>query len=270
MKKIIKSSLYVLGALFIPLYLFGQQSAQELVVPLTDPGKPGRLEVGLNSGVISVSGYPGKEVVIAVTTDQKTVSTDVRDGLRQIPNNSIGLSATEEENVVQIHSNNWNKKINLDIRVPASFDLDLNGLNDGEIRVENVDGELEVNFLNGDVSLVNVSGSVVASSQNGDVKVKLTKVRADTPMAFSSFNGDVDVSFPSNLKATVKMRSDHGELFSDFEMNIRKSNPKVDNNHEAGVYKIEMEGWVTGDINGGGPEMTFKTFNGDILIRKNE
>ena len=35
-----------------------------------------------------------------------------------------------------------------------------------------------------------------------------------------------------------------------------------------GVYKISVEEWVIGDINGGGPEMTFKSFNGVILIRK--
>lgn len=268
MKKIIKSTIFIFSGIFISLGVFAQNNGQELVVPLSNPNQPGRLEVNLNSGVISVTGYPGKEVIIGVSTDQKAYESESRDGLKQIPNNSIGLSAREEDNVVRVNSDNWNKEINLSIRVPSSFNLNLKGLNDGEIKVENVTGEMDVSYLNGDVTLVNVSGSAVVSSQNGDVKVSFVNIRSDTPMAFSSFNGDVDVTFPASLKATVKMRSDHGDLYTDFDMNIKKSSPKVENNREDGVYKIAMEDWVLGDVNGGGPEMTFKTFNGDILIRK--
>jgi hypothetical protein len=268
MKKIIKSALYIFSGILMSLYVSAQGNEQELVVPLSNPSQPGRLIVSLNSGIIRVTGYPGKDVVIGVSTDQKEFESESRDGLKQIPNNSLGLSAREEDNVVRVNSENWNREINLSIQVPANFNLNLKGLNDGEIRVENVNGEMDVNYLNGDVTLVNVSGSAVVSSQNGDVKVSFDNIKADTPMAFSSFNGDVDVTFPAGLKATLKMRSDHGELFTDFDMNIKKSAPKVENNREDGVYKISMEDWVIGEVNGGGPEMTFKTFNGDILIRK--
>ncbi len=134
--------------------------------------------------------------------------------------------------------------------------------------VQNVNGEMDVNFINGDITMVNVSGSAVVSTQNGDVKVNFTRLKENTPMAFSTFNGEVDITFPASLKATVKMRSDHGNLFSDFDMEIKKSSPKIDDNREDGVYKIVMEEWVMGDINGGGPEVTFKTYSGDILIRK--
>ena len=51
-------------------------------------------------------------------------------------------------------------------------------------------------------------------------------------------------------------------------MTMKKSTPKEEKNSEEGVYKISIEEWVYGDINGGGPEITFKNFQGDIIIRK--
>jgi hypothetical protein len=33
-----------------------------------------------------------------------------------------------------------------------------------------------------------------------------------------SFNGDVDVTFPASLKASIKMQSNMGDIFTDFDM----------------------------------------------------
>jgi len=268
MKKIKKLIILLVSGIFVTAGLQAQDNSQQLVVPLSNPDKPGKLIVSLNSGKINVTGYTGKEVIAEVATDQKTYEAGTRDGLKQIPNKSIGLTAKEEDNVVKINSSNWNKEINLSIKVPKNFDLTLKGINGGEITVNNVNGEMDVNNINGGISMSNISGSVVASSQNGNIKVGFVSVKGNTPMAFSTFNGDVDVTFPASLKATLKMRSDQGEIYSDFDMNIKKSVPKVENKKEEGVYKIAMEEWVIADVNGGGPEMSFKNFNGDILIRK--
>ena len=37
---------------------------------------------------------------------------------------------------------------------------------------------------------------------------------------------------------------------------------------KAGVYKVVVDDWKRGEVNGGGPEFTMKNYNGDILIRK--
>ena len=52
-------------------------------------------------------------------------------------------------------------------------------------------------------------------------------------------------------------------------MVIDKQKPVVDKNASGGSYKVKVEQWVNSKINGGGPEMLFKTFNGDIIIRSN-
>lgn len=38
--------------------------------------------------------------------------------------------------------------------------------------------------------------------------------------------------------------------------------------YNSGQYKIVIDEWKKGDINGGGAEITMKTNNGDVYIRK--
>jgi hypothetical protein len=270
MKNLMKAVIFSLMGILSVMELYGQNSPQQLVVPLSDPAKPGTLELNLQNGTIKVTGYTGKDVIINISTDQKKYDEgeDTRDGLKRIPNNSIGITAREESNMVKVNSDNWNKSVFLDIQVPKNFNLKLRDINDGNITVENVSGNMDISHVNGGISLIDISGTAVVNTTNGDVKVSFVKVTPDTPMAFSSFNGNVDVTFPSDTKATVKMKSDHGEIYTDFDMNLSKTPPKVENKQESGEYKISMEEWVNGTINSGGPLISFKTFNGDILVRK--
>jgi DUF4097 and DUF4098 domain-containing protein YvlB len=141
-------------------------------------------------------------------------------------------------------------------------------VNDGEVTVENVTGELEVNNVNDKITLTNISGSVVANTVNGDVNVTFKSVDPKASMAFSTLNGDVNVTLPADTKANLKLKSDNGDVFSDFDIDIDKTPSKVDKTNEPGMYKIKKDDWVYGKINGGGPEMMMKNMQGDIYVKK--
>src|SRR5438105_671975 len=83
--------------------------------------------------------------------------------------------------------------------------------------VSGVDGEFDINDVNGEVDLKNIGGSVVAHALNGHVLVTFNRIDPQKPMAFSSLNGDIDVTFPADLKANVSLRTDNGEVYSDFD-----------------------------------------------------
>ena len=87
-------------------------------------------------------------------------------------------------------------------------------------------------------------------------------------MSFTTFNGDVDLTFPATLKATLKMKTEQGEILSGFDMNMIKTGPIQKKDTKSGTYKVVIDEWVKGDINGGGAEFTMKNYNGDIIIRK--
>ncbi len=151
--------------------------------------------------------------------------------------------------------------------------MHLSTVNDGNIEVENVNGDLEVNCTNGSVKLTGISGSAVAHALNEDLTATFVKVNPQKSMSFSSLNGKIDVTLPSDLKANVYMKSDQGEIYSDFDMKMLTediaTSPRVeDNKGRKGKFRISIEKTVRASINGGGQEFQFTNFNGDIYIRK--
>ena len=116
-------------------------------------------------------------------------------------------------------------------------------------------------------TLENISGSAVVNTIDGHILANFNKVTPELPMAFSSIEGKIDVTFPANVKADVKMKSDNGNIFSDFDIEIDKRKTQVNKSDKSGAYKISLENWSNGKINGGGPEILFKTLEGNIYIR---
>ncbi|PWL39342.1 hypothetical protein DKG77_00445 [Flagellimonas aquimarina] len=261
----------VLAAMFIVSNIIAQEKTIDLFsVPLSNPSNSGKLVIEQISGSIHVEAYDGKEVVIKASFGSEKrhyIDEDTRDGMKRIQSSSLAISAEEKNNVVQIINEQWNKITNLEVKVPKNFSLKLSTVNDGNISVKGVNGEMEISNVNGKITLESVSGSASTDTVNGDIKVHFDSITKDANMAFSSLNGDVDITFPSSLKADVKAKSDMGEIFTDFDMQIAANKPEVNKNNSSGTYKVKIEQWVRGKINGGGPEMLFKTFNGDILIK---
>ncbi len=282
-------SLCMLSVFFFAAVGYAQDSQVDRAeVPLTDPSKPALVEARLLTGSIMVTGYNGKTVIVEAKnvleepgeeeeeveveeTGKAAKEKDKAKGMIRIRNTSSGLSIEEENNVVEISSRSFRHKVILSIKVPFKTSLELKTVDGGEIVVEKVDGDLEVGNVNGPLTLKNVSGTVVAHTTNGEVTVSFDRVNLDKPMSFATFNGDVDVTFPANAKFNLKMKSDQGEIYSDFKLEMKTPPPqpvKKSEEKEKGKFVVKFEKSVYGLLNGGGEEVQFKTFNGDIYIRK--
>jgi len=100
--------------------------------------------------------------------------------------------------------------------------------------------------------------------------VTMKRVTPEKAMSFTSLNGNVDVTLPADLKANVKLRTDNGEVLTDFDVQLRASATPViqDNRSRGGRIRIEVDRNILGSINGGGPDFTLQTMNGNIYIRK--
>jgi DUF4097 and DUF4098 domain-containing protein YvlB len=244
--------------------------AERLTVPLSEPGKAAQVEVSLVMGSIKVTGAAIREVVIDARSrdEEPDRSRPERSGMRRIPNTAVGLMAEEEGNKVSIGADSHARAVDLEIQVPAGSRLSVSTVNGGEIEIENIDGEIEASNTNGGIRIRNVKGPVSATTVNGSVLVVFRGSMAQSPMAFSTLNGDIDVSFPASLKADVTMRSDNGEIFSDFDIVLGSKPARVEEEKGKGRYRVVMAREMTGKIAGGGPEILLKTFNGDILLRR--
>jgi DUF4097 and DUF4098 domain-containing protein YvlB len=247
-----------------------QSGADRIPVTLSDPSRPARVKVSLVNGGITVKGYEGKEVMVEARVRNHENSRN-EGGPKRLTISTTGLSVEEENNEVNINTESYNRAIDVTVSVPVHTSLKLRAINDGDIAVTGVDGELDVDDINGAVTLNNVSGSVVAHALNGHVYATLTRVEPQKAMAFSSLNGDIDVTFPADLKANVSIRSDQGDVFSDFDVQLQTTTaqPVVeDSRGHGGKYRVKIDKTVRGTINGGGPEIQFRNFQGKIYIRK--
>jgi DUF4097 and DUF4098 domain-containing protein YvlB len=256
---------------------FGQKTdVDKLSVPFSDASRPGWVKASLVNGGMIVVGYNGKEVIVEAQIRNKISLHEESDnskakGMKRIRITSTGLTVEEENNVIKISTDSWKRAIDLEIKVPFNSSLKLSCVNSGDIVVENVEGELDVNNVNGAVILKDVSGAVVAHALNKDLIVTFKEIDPQKSMSFSSLNGDLDVTFPKTLKATLKLKSDNGDIYSDFDMSNQEANRNIveeNTRKKDGRYRIRLEDAIAVKINGGGSEMQFKTFNGDILVRK--
>ncbi len=273
MKNIICSIVLVL----ISLASYGQDSG-EIPIPLSDPAKKGKLKVYINYGSISVKGTARKDILVKYSSGKDHDDHDDHDdddhrrgnksGLKRIGGGTLDLEISENANFVKVTSDSWSNKCNLILEVPSSMDMTLHTYNDGDIDVSNIQGEIELTNYNGEIQAENISGSVVATTYNGEIKVTFDKVSDGTPMSFITYNGDIDLTFPAALKASLKMKTQQGEIMTGFDVKLAAAAPVQKTDSKGGTYKVTLDEWVRGDVNGGGPEFIMRNYNGDILVRK--
>jgi DUF4097 and DUF4098 domain-containing protein YvlB len=168
---------------------------------------------------------------------------------------------------MRVSVSNPNREVTLDIQVPTRTSLVLHATNNGDIVVQGVDGDIEVDNTNGGVTLSGVSGAVVAHALNQDVVASMVAV-SGKPMSFTSLNGDINVTLPAGIKANVRLDPGNGEVESDFDIDMQNVTTQSKSERQTGRVVVKVERTMAGKINGGGPEIVLKTFNGNIRIRK--
>ena len=247
------------------------QAQNDLRVPLSKPGQPGNLEINaMFADEIVIRAHSEEDVQVIYGGDgTDNDRRNEKDGLRRISSGGVGLEISENNNIVTIQTGPMPSDLELTVLVPKNFSLKLH-TTQGDIYVEGLNGEIEINSVNGDVELMEVSGSVVMNSVNGDIEVDFVNISPDTPMSFTGVNGDIEVSLPANAGFSAKMKTEWGDIYTNFDMEIDRSSSASEFNKEKGNYKVAINKWVLGKVNGGGPEFVFKTLRGDISIRKKE
>jgi hypothetical protein len=251
-----------------------QGQSERVTVPFSDPSRPGSLNVQLMDGSMTIRGTDRRDVLIEASggeQDRSSRNDQAATGLRRLTQRG-GFSVDEQANTMRLTSGPQGRGQNFTIEVPRRTNLKLSVVNGEAITVDGVEGDIETSNVNGPrTTLTNVSGSVVAHATNGRIVATIARVAAQKAMAFSSLNGSVDVTLPASVKANVKLRSDQGDVFTDFEiqMTTSKEAPVVkDTRQSNGRYRIEVDRSLYGTINGGGPEFELRSFNGNVYLRR--
>jgi hypothetical protein len=254
-----------------------QNSADRVTIParpVSGAGSQRVISVSLVHASIVVKTHAGKEVIAEVAGSAQSSGGRAMDGMRRIDSPNIAvdegtfLSGPASAQLLTIHVPFRNgRQRDLTLTVPVDTALNLKTTH-GDITVEGVHGEIDVTTLHGNVTLNAVSGTVVASSTVGALRVSMDRLDPAKPLSFSTLNGNIDVTFPTDVKANLKLKADRGEIWSDFDIVLTGTGGQGGSHTTNGAYRITMDRNIYGSINGGGVEASFHTVNGKILIHK--
>jgi hypothetical protein len=265
---------------------------ERFTIPLSKQGKPFKLNLGFDKGTINVSTYDGNDVVVNAEPEpekfersepnqNQNINTNSNTNINihekpSSPNIVFGgkhVSGMENNNIITLRQVFPKKPLRVSIKVPrTNATLNLSIVVSGTIIVSDVTGEMELSNANGAIQLKNITGSVVANTVNGNITASFRNIDASAPMAFSTLIGNIDLTFPATAKANLKIKSDNGQIYTDFDVTEDKGHSDAKPNLQGGQgqakYKINNKDWVYAQINAGGPEIMVSNMQGNIFIRK--
>lgn len=147
--------------------------------------------------------------------------------------------------------------------VPRDLGVVLKTVNAGEIRMEGVRGSFEVRNVNGGIWLEGLGAAGSAKAVNGPLVAAFSR-SPEAACEFATVNGGIEVTFPGDFGADLYVETLNGEVYTelDYELGVMRSSSS-----ERGGRQMRRLSRVV-RLNGGGPELRFRTVNGDVEIRK--
>ncbi|WP_418500247.1 DUF4097 family beta strand repeat-containing protein [Flagellimonas sp.] len=172
-------------------------------------------------------------------------------------NTSVGFSVIQDGNTLIV--TNLRKSEGAEIYLPKNQNISAKSTWNGDIEIDGFAGEIEADAqLNGSVKILNVNGPVTANTLNGELTVEFGTVKQGSPISLYSTNGAVDVSLPGNTPANLSMSTINGNVYTDFDVKL---------NEKDGLKSV-LGRKISATINNGGVDITLKSTNGNMYLRK--
>jgi hypothetical protein len=191
-------------------------------------------------------------------------------GTKDVTIGAYSVDIEERDNRISLDTDWRANSVRVVARIPSRADLDLDTVNDGLIRVENITGSLNLSNVNGPITAIGISGSVIAESVNENIEVSFRQLDDSGAMSMQSVNGDLILGLPTGAGAELHIDSAEGEITSDFEVDVVPSKPVVTRDNKRGGVDVKVESVIVARVGSGGPVFKLKTLNGDIRIRKSD
>jgi lia operon protein LiaG len=216
---------------------------------------------------------------ITITTNKSNKVVIEANGIKELPerakglkrvgaggedNTGVGLNIDQSDNTIRLTGAvAMRSGIDYKITVPENLkvNLQLGMFNNGNVKINGLNTDLELDVKNSDMKLTNITGPTVISSLSGDIEIVFSKVNQSSPFSIKAISGDIDLSLPDNTPANLELSSMSGGVYTDFD--IKSENEKAgDLSYIGGGTKVRSK------INGGGVKVAVSAISGDIYLRK--
>ena len=267
MKTLIHQSSLALAMLAMLAPALAQQP-QTINVPLSRPGEPVHLEIGIQSARIEVIGEDRDDAQFEVMIADGNRKIVTPSGTQALKGGGYKLEVEEDDNEISLDTDWRVNKVSVVARVPRRTDVELHTINEGEIIVSNLIGDLELYNTNGPITAKNITGSVIAESVNDRIEISFAGFSEDGASSMETINGELILGIPEGLGVTTHLDTSRGEIYSDFEVDVRPVEQVIERDDRENGVSIQIESVIVADINGGGHVVRMKSLHGDLNIRK--
>src|SRR5262245_13867984 len=239
------------------------------------------LDVRNINGFIHVEGTSTSDTAVQMSV-HKTVRAETADD-KADAERDVRLDFSEQKPTVEAvvrdrrnhvcgepnRDDGWWERVHYDvrfdftIRVPRDARLRLCTINGGDLIVTGTEGGFNVDNVNGRIEMNGVAGAGRAHTVNGPVKVSFTANPTEAS-SFKTVNGNVDVTFVDGLSADFVMKTFHGGLFTDFDVQPLPARTAATSERRDGKFVYRGNEFTRVRVGGGGPEISFETLNGNV------
>lgn len=204
------------------------------------------------------------------------------------------ISQDKLKNIIAIKSpveNDQHIRYQYHITLPSHFSVDIQ-LFGGNIDIDHISGEINVNTSGGDINLSSISGKVTVSTAGGDIDI----TESEGNMSVKSSGGDIEISYTDGqiaantnggdihvhfIQGNVDVHTDGGYIqFSningqkikgstsggDIDIEDVQGNIEV-KTHGGQITAADVDGNLTGSTAGGDIEL--KSINGNVWVSSN-
>ena len=268
MKNVLNRASVALVLLALSAATFAQDQPQVVNIPLSRPGETLHLDIDLIRAKIDVIGEDRSDAQFEVTVAGGNRKIITPTGSVPIKGGGFSFDIDEDDNEISFDMDYSSEKVTLVARIPTRANLQLSVVNDSEITVSNITGNLELSNTNGPITASRISGSVIAESVNNKIDVSFARLDAASASSFESINGELTVAIPASAGAELHLDSARGQITSDFEVTLVPTQGTVTRDEGKSGVNVRIEQVIVARINDGGPVLRFKTLHGNINIRK--
>ena len=259
--------------LIFALLIVGKIEGQEHRISMST-GKLSIMEVD----DVAIEGHSGNEIIIMATgeveeeEDHEEEESEDRNraaGLVAInamgykDNTGLGLGIEEKSGEVTVYQISTNSDMHYVFKVPKGVAIYYEHSSHGaeDLRIANVESEIEVTSNYNDIALENIMGAASVSSIYGSIDAKFSAVSQQHPITLHSVYDHVDVSVPASAKVNFRLSTTYGDMYTDLELEYNHATSKD------GMRKLSSQRTV-GKFNGGGVDFSIKATYDNIYLRK--
>jgi DUF4097 and DUF4098 domain-containing protein YvlB len=209
----------------------------------------GRISLQNINGAVHITAWDQSEVKVDAV---KRADNDT-----ELKNTEIRINASANSISIETHyakENEWGghhdfASVEYTLTVPRKANLDEIKLVNGSLDVADVQGEVRASCVNGMLSAKQLGGKAKLNTVNGELEAKFERA---AEVELSSVNGSIDLTLPSDTKASIEANTVSGGIDNNFGLHT--------DNHRFVGHSLR------GELGGGGSQIRLNNVNGTIDI----